>query len=805
MDAEASRLVLVAIGVTGVGKSSACNAIAGADFAAVSSGFASATSTCGHMDATVDGTPLRVVDTVGFLDNRMTEAEKQAKFGEFANAASFGVDAFLLTFKDGRFTEQDERSFKLFTQLAGKDSLKFTILMFTHVKDAELQAKLRGDNVPRELAKILEQIAWRVVGVDSVHCKEEAASKVLSATRDLVARNGGLRFSNKALAVAQRQREVLQRRIDALESPDRRQVLTEMRQGMNNGSQSLESVQKAVEEAEAEEARVRAQVASLEGSAQVQEEGLLQEHRQGQAFKRRVKLFGALGCLVLLVVAALAFCWIKWWLWRNDYCSQHLCLSAVHQLGWGFDILTGQMPSKPFPVVKLSFSGATHANPYDSSFVWHVPDQFTVVPHAQLETSSVTEVSYSAEDFAQYRARGIQIEAGLNFSGSPLSISAGVMKAHSFLSQRQSYSSYTHSTVFGTLFQVSLKNGHVADDSFLAAVKQLPKDYVASAYKDFLAEFGTHYMTAGYFGGSGEMATAVNAHYGQRHREDWVAQQADIHYKFLQAGATGEDASSDFLGDGDYHSAISSVLIGGDPQLVGKDLSLWQKWVQSWYKNPTLVFKDTFPVTLRTVETLISDSHIKANVQRAIDEYASQHPYPEGPGCQGKVLNPDGQCCEQDTPDSCDHNCYNSASSTCCSAGHLCSAGQSCCGNGCTGAGYDCCSDGGACPPGQKCCTVDGGTRTFCIPYDGNCCQTVWCSDSGVCCDQGGYHWCCQQQSICCFNGVDHWCCADTDECWPTFGTCGFLGLKPSLGRSSWKEARNASLPVAFVPKAEFV
>lgn len=242
---EEDRRTIVCIGVTGSGKSTLGNVILGKQHFQECAGFSSGTTAVEHADSIMSGLPIRVIDTVGF----MSTEEKEAGSAEIADIASFGVDAFLLVMKFGRFTEESERHFRMFHELMGDKILKHSILVFTHVQNRKLQEHLDSAEIPPALTDIIGKVGG-VVGVESKDYRRHAEGDVLKEVRRVVESNDGKRFSNNALRAAEARREGLQDRINGIHSAGKRAALTRMRLRMNNGVQTYNEVLAAIEEAE---------------------------------------------------------------------------------------------------------------------------------------------------------------------------------------------------------------------------------------------------------------------------------------------------------------------------------------------------------------------------------------------------------------------------------------------------------------------------------------------------------------------------------------------------------------------------
>lgn len=275
---EENLITVVSVGVTGAGKSSLCNILAGKPFTQVSDGFSSGTTDALHYDVVREGMPLRIVDTVGFLSNRMNEdewqwwflserlsdEEKKDRFEELASTSIFGVNVFLFIESYGRFTEESRRHFQAFKDLVGEEALRHTVLVFTHVTNAKLQAALADSELPRPLEDVVRQFQW-IVGVDSKQAPKQAVTEILKVVKAVVNFNEGCRYSCDMLRATQLRREDILRRIEAIENVHRKETLKSLRWELVVGTRTHAEVLRAVEDAEAAERVDRRGCACLEG------------------------------------------------------------------------------------------------------------------------------------------------------------------------------------------------------------------------------------------------------------------------------------------------------------------------------------------------------------------------------------------------------------------------------------------------------------------------------------------------------------------------------------------------------------
>lgn len=264
---EEDRTTIVCVGVTGVGKSLLCNALAGQRFSNVSEGFQSGTAGPTHCDVMRHGMALRLVDTVGFLSNHCHDEEswhwwppeearpkpaKKVDFEQLAPVSIFGVDAFLFVEKYGRFTVESSRHFQAFVDLVGEAALKHTVLVFSHVQSDQLSEALQAPDLPQPLRDVIGKV-HTVVGVETLKAGRQAAATVIEAVRSVVKANGNERYTCDELRAIQQRRQDLLWRIEALRHSGRREALRKQRKELLHGQWTYADLVRAVEDAEASE------------------------------------------------------------------------------------------------------------------------------------------------------------------------------------------------------------------------------------------------------------------------------------------------------------------------------------------------------------------------------------------------------------------------------------------------------------------------------------------------------------------------------------------------------------------------
>ena len=161
---------IVLLGLTGAGKSTLANQIAGTKAFKSGDSMKSETQEVQCHKFQYMGESYRVIDTPGFFDTTMSHEQVANALDQFANVAKEGLVAVLVVVKHGRFTEENEAVIKFVEAVLGSTAVaKYGMLVITHTRKGsdklqEELASLPEGNLGRNMAS---KVDHRVLGVDS--------------------------------------------------------------------------------------------------------------------------------------------------------------------------------------------------------------------------------------------------------------------------------------------------------------------------------------------------------------------------------------------------------------------------------------------------------------------------------------------------------------------------------------------------------------------------------------------------------------------------------------------------------------
>lgn len=289
-------------------------------------------------------------------------------------------------------------------------------------------------------------------------------------------------------------------------------------------------------------------------------------------------------------------------------------------VGRGFDATT--MEHKTLPVVKLTFEGGDKwINPFDGSQAYRVPQEMIVQDNPIGSFSNFTSIFQDEKDYQKDIRRSSHHSGFLGF-GSRSKETRHFVHNHYERKDAMSYFHQYASYYKLSLFPLPPPEFH---EKTAQMIEALPDQYISDnttdawhAYRDFIAQVGTHYVDSAEMGGAFKMVTYFHSCFLSMHSEDWVREQSGWSFLGIINNKKGFQKYEKHIDQNwqEYHEAHVQLL-GGFSNLFS--VTDYDEWLQTVQHNLTPLFYSITPIS-----ELITDPAKAKSMQDAISDYMSQ-------------------------------------------------------------------------------------------------------------------------------------------------------------------------------------
>eukprot|EP00128_Syssomonas_multiformis_P017056 Colp12_sorted_trinity150504_noHs@21825 len=287
--------------------------------------------------------------------------------------------------------------------------------------------------------------------------------------------------------------------------------------------------------------------------------------------------------------------------------------------GVGFDALTLQTTRLPVFTLTYTDDAESVFNYYDDS--WRFPLEVYCVNTPSSEATFKTSVYNDSETYYN-EVRERHTKHGFLGIGSKSTETIKITKKFFQFNQAFSQSEQIHS--FFTC-QLAVFPPPTLHPLVQTALSQLPATYSSDVnsesfrkYREFITDFGTHFMTEITMGGRVQMTSYFDACLISTFDGQWVTKQSGSSLLGIVkwgSGSSSEDTHTD--AHWDMNSEHEVLLRGGAADLY--DPSDWKSWVHSIMQNPS-----PLEYSLTAITEILPQGTTRSNLEQAVAAYLGE-------------------------------------------------------------------------------------------------------------------------------------------------------------------------------------